>query len=145
MLLTICLTKEDIVTQRMGCHFEIITPNGLNINFTPEAVNELISDFTQLLRDVPITLSTKTTNSPNMQLGKEVQEKITGFRGILTGVASYITGCDQYYVQPPLKDGSFVEGRWFDEGRLEVIGEGIAAESVQAAENGCDTPPPPGK
>lgn len=48
----------------------------------------------------------------------EVEEKITGFRGIITGAASYLTGCDQFLVQPPIKDGAWVNGQWFDDGRL---------------------------
>ena len=78
-----------------------------------------------------------------MNLGSKVKDKITGFEGFATGKASYITGCDQYLVQPPTKDGDFKEGRWFDEGRLEVIEDSaIKAETVKAEENGCDASAP---
>lgn len=30
--------------------------------------------------------------------GQTVKEKITGFQGVITGVVSYITGCNQYLV-----------------------------------------------
>lgn len=77
------------------------------------------------------------------KLGSTLKDKITGFSGIATGRASYITGCDQYLIQPPVKDGNFVDGKWIDEGRLEVIEEStISAESVQADDNGCDSPAP---
>jgi hypothetical protein len=71
-----------------------------------------------------------------LQLGVKAKDKITGHEGILTGRASYITGCDQYLVQPPAKDGEFKNGTWIDEGRLEVTGEGVTAESVKADDNG---------
>lgn len=77
-----------------------------------------------------------------MQLGQKSKDKITGFEGVLTGKASYLTGCDQYLVQPAVKDGNFREGKWFDEGRLEVVGEAFTAADVAADKNGCDTTAP---
>jgi hypothetical protein len=56
-----------------------------------------------------------------INLGVEVRDRVTGFKGRVTGRADYISGCNQYLVQPDTKkDGDFVEGRWFDEHRLEV-------------------------
>jgi hypothetical protein len=57
----------------------------------------------------------------SIQLGDTVRDQITGFEGVTTGRAEYLTGCVQFIVQPPLKDGKFEEGRWFDEDRLEVM------------------------
>jgi len=54
-------------------------------------------------------------------LGSTVSDVVTGFTGIATGKASYMTGCDQYLVQPECKDGAFVEGRWFDFQRLLLL------------------------
>jgi hypothetical protein len=71
-----------------------------------------------------------------IKLGKKVKDKITGFEGIVTGVASYLYGCDQYLVTPPAKDGAKVDAYWFDEGRLEVIGQGILPEEVQTDKPG---------
>ncbi len=54
-------------------------------------------------------------------MGAEVKDRITGFKGRVTGRSQYISGCNQYAVQPVTKqDGDFIEGRWFDEHRLEV-------------------------
>jgi len=73
------------------------------------------------------------------KLGILAKDKITGFEGIITGHSDYLTGCDQYILQPKSKsDGDYTEGRWFDEGRLDKIGPGIASEEVKAKENGCD-------
>lgn len=76
-------------------------------------------------------------------LGKTVKDKVTGFYGIVTGKAEYLTGCAQYLLAPKVaENGSFIDGQWFDEGRLEVVGEGITKEEVSAEENGCDKQAP---
>ena len=77
-----------------------------------------------------------------MTLGNKAKDKITGFEGVLTGFSTYITGCDQYLVQPELKDGAFVEPRWIDAGRLDEIGEAVKVEDVQGVNNGCDIAAP---
>lgn len=53
-----------------------------------------------------------------IKLGATAKEIITGFEGVVTGRASYITGCDQYLVSPR---GGDKDPKWFDEQRLEVI------------------------
>ena len=75
-------------------------------------------------------------------LGKKVRDKVTGFEGIITAVVSYITGCDQYFVQPQVKDGAYVEGRYMDVHRVEFIEGGTKIEIYEAPQNnGADTPP----
>lgn len=57
-------------------------------------------------------------------LGKTVQDVVTGFKGRVLGHAEYITGCDQYLVQPECKPLEVIEkpkGEWFDESRLKVV------------------------
>ena len=77
--------------------------------------------------------------SKKFKLGIPVKDKITDFEGIITGVASYLTGCDQYLIQPPAKDGEYKDGRWFDEGRLkETKKKKISKKSVKGDDNGCD-------
>jgi hypothetical protein len=72
-------------------------------------------------------------------LGKKVKDKITGFEGIATSKHIYITGCNQYGVQPSIdKDGKIPDPKWFDEGRLEIIGPGITSAEVKSDGNGCD-------
>ncbi|HYG02123.1 MAG TPA: hypothetical protein VD927_06725 [Chryseosolibacter sp.] len=72
-------------------------------------------------------------------LGKKLKDKITGFEGIATSMHIYLTGCSQYALQQSIdKDGKVPDLKYFDEGRLEVVGEGISKESVTAMENGCD-------
>lgn len=60
-----------------------------------------------------------------MQLGITAKDIITGFEGVILGHCRYITGCDQYLLQPPMKkDGTHVESRWFDEQRLVIVKNG---------------------
>lgn len=61
------------------------------------------------------------------QLGKEATDIVSGFKGIITGRAEYIAGCRQYVLTPKAKeDGTGSEGRWIDEERLKITGEGVS-------------------
>lgn len=58
-----------------------------------------------------------------IELGVTAKDKITGFEGVVTGHARYLTGCDQYVLNPAGldKDGKLKESHWFDENRLELV------------------------
>ncbi len=72
-------------------------------------------------------------------LGKKAKDKITGFEGIITSKHIYLTGCNQYGIQPPVdSNGKIPTVGYFDEGRIEIIGEGIAPSDVVADQKGCD-------
>lgn len=73
----------------------------------------------------------------NIQLGNEARDKITGFTGIVTSRAEYLTGCTQYGLTPPVAaDGQVRASEWFDEGRIEVTGVGVAKADVAGVANG---------
>lgn len=75
----------------------------------------------------------------NNNLGRTATDKITGFTGTITGHAEYLTGCDQYLVQPECDDPhKYPDSNWFDEGRLEIGDVQIEQKEVLGAENGCD-------
>lgn len=76
-------------------------------------------------------------------MGLTVQDRITGFKGVVTGRAQYVTGCEQALVQPPIKadGGDFVEGRWFDEDRLVVVDVAVLEDFGRTAPGG-DKPAP---
>lgn len=79
------------------------------------------------------------------QLGQLGRDKITGFTGIIYGVCRYVTGCDTYGLIPKVNDQGIVpDSKWFDEGRIEIIGEGVTIKNV-ASESGdggpCDFHP----
>lgn len=50
-----------------------------------------------------------------IELGDKVKDKITGFTGIATGRAEYLTGCVRFMVERAGKDS---KAEWYDEGRL---------------------------
>lgn len=71
-------------------------------------------------------------------MGKAVKDLITGFEGTVTGSAEYITGCDQHLVQPVCKgDGSYHEGKWFDDSRLEIVDSKVVELNVDKEKPGA--------
>ncbi len=75
-------------------------------------------------------------------MGKRVRDKVTGLEGVVTGKATYITGCDQVCVQPKVdKDGKYTEGRWIDITRVEVVDEQLAMAN-ETPDSGPDIAPP---
>lgn len=74
-------------------------------------------------------------------LGKQVKDKITGFEGIAVTKLISLFGCNQYGIAPQIFDkekGKRGDTEYFDEGRLEITGEGIAAKEVQVEKPGAD-------
>jgi len=72
-----------------------------------------------------------------LQLGQKAKDKITGFEGIITARAQYLTGCDQYGITPPVnKEGTIDSVEFFDEGRIEITGRGMLPEEVQTETKG---------
>lgn len=63
------------------------------------------------------------TKFTKADMGKEVVDKITGFKGHIVAIASYITGCDQVLVQPVFKKNQWQDQRWFDDDRLLLTGK----------------------
>lgn len=77
------------------------------------------------------------------ELGKEGKDKITGFSGVLTSWCEFLTGCNRYCIQPTeLKDGRPIEGIYFDEAQIEIIGSGILAKDVTSKKPGACSPDP---
>jgi hypothetical protein len=78
------------------------------------------------------------------ELGGHAKDVITGFAGVVTGKCTYLTGCDQYQVQPRMfRDGKKSDPEWFDETRLELIeGEPRIVLGDAATPPGPDKPAP---
>lgn len=76
-------------------------------------------------------------------LGYTFRDKITGFQGVCTGYASYITGCDQASLLPTVKDNTMKDGGWFDINRLEKIPEAtkVILETKQKTDKGSMAAP----
>ena len=51
-------------------------------------------------------------------MGATAEDIITGFKGVVTGKCSYITGCDQYLIQPRAENNIKIDAQWFDINRL---------------------------
>lgn len=68
-----------------------------------------------------------------VELGDQVKCKVTGFEGIVIGLAKHLTGCDRCSVQPKVdKNGKHMDGYWFDINAVEIIKKGkVKPESVR--------------
>jgi len=76
-------------------------------------------------------------------LGHTYADVITGFTGVCTGRAEYLTGCNQALLQPKGEDPSKRPGsEWFDEQRLVVIGEAAPITLDNGKTPGCDKAAP---
>lgn len=74
---------------------------------------------------------TEVTHKVDFVLGNEVVDKITGFKGIATERATYMNGCESYFVIPKYDASKMFqdrqpEGSWTSAIRLEYKGVGIA-------------------
>ena len=57
-----------------------------------------------------------------IELGDEVRDKVTGFKGIAISRHSYLQGCDRINVQPKVnRKGELPKDSSFDEPQLEVF------------------------
>ena len=55
-------------------------------------------------------------------LGLKVQDKVTGYKGVVASVSFDLYGCVQTIVNPGTdKDGKLQESQWFDIARLEIL------------------------
>lgn len=55
-------------------------------------------------------------------LGFKVQDKVTGYKGVVTSISFDLYGCIQAIVSPiALKEGRVESGTWFDVARLKVL------------------------
>jgi hypothetical protein len=73
-----------------------------------------------------------------INLGMTAEDSITGFIGVVTGRATYITGCDQYLLSPK----GDKEARWFDEQRLVLDTAAPQVVLDNSNGNGADLPAP---
>lgn len=54
-------------------------------------------------------------------LGVEASDVVTGFKGIITGRAQHLTGCNTYGLKPKIdSEGKISSDEWFDETRIIV-------------------------
>ena len=62
-------------------------------------------------------------------LGKEVRDKVSGFRRIVVAVTKWLYSCVRVNVVPKTKkDGTMQESQGFDIDQLEVVGDGVSRD-----------------
>jgi hypothetical protein len=66
------------------------------------------------------TIGKKETNMI-INLGDFAKDIVTGFEGIVTGKASYLTGCNQYSLVSKVNKNGESKCNWYDENRIEVL------------------------
>jgi hypothetical protein len=81
------------------------------------------------------------------ELGHEVKDIVTGFKGITMSRIEYLTGCTQYGVQLQKKShDTDKDYKYFDETRLKATGKKITlqakGEPARDPSKGADLPVP---
>lgn len=60
------------------------------------------------------------------ELGEELQDIVTGYKGIAMCRTEFLTGCVHYALaMQGIKDGQIKDWEHFDQSRLRKIGEGV--------------------
>ncbi len=73
-----------------------------------------------------------------VNLGDRVEDKVTGFTGIVTSIVMYLNGCRRIAIQTKaLKDGAPIAAQYFDEPQIIVLEKG----AITLEENGDDGGP----
>lgn len=69
---------------------------------------------------------------PRIELGVVAKDQITGFEGVVTGYAKYVTGCEQWLLEQPVdEDGKKRDNKWFDEERLVVTAPKVILQEAK--------------
>lgn len=76
------------------------------------------------------------------ELGETLRDKVSGFKGICTGRADYLTGCRQYKLQPKglNKEKLPWNTEWFDEEQLSVLPDEIVSFKAMPSSGPCNAP-----
>jgi hypothetical protein len=57
-----------------------------------------------------------------IQLGDEVKDNVTGFKGVVIGITQFLNGCARVGVQAAAaKDGTIKPPEWFDVPQMTVV------------------------
>ncbi len=73
-------------------------------------------------------------------MGRQATDKISGFTGMVTAYAQYITGCNQVCIQAKTGKSSETKSHWFDEQRLTFSGKPLILENGQTPGFGDPAP-----
>jgi hypothetical protein len=80
----------------------------------------------------------KTEPNPQLvDIGQEGKDRITGFKGIITGRAVFLNGCARIALQPPVdKEGKSRKIEWFDEANIESKRKKVVAVKEEKKRTG---------
>ncbi len=122
-----------------GCEKYIIAPkeeNRNNLLFTNYhervVVSEGFLEFTDEISDLECEFEHPDTEK---WFGKLCRDKVTGIKGICVACTTALFNADQYLLEW-LGPNDSPKSEWFDEGRLEIIGDGIDTADVSSAKPG---------
>lgn len=75
------------------------------------------------------------------ELGVEVEDIVTGLKGIVTARVQYLNGCVQYCLVPKKENNAIVEaGYYIDQGQLRSAGLGILPQPKQPLKQAPNQP-----
>ncbi len=73
-------------------------------------------------------------SNSDVKLGDVAKDAITGFQGVVIGIASWLNQCDQVCVKAQsLSEGKPLDAQWFDITNIEIVEGGKFAYLGQAA------------
>lgn len=121
-----------------GCEKLVVIPRNLNSNsLIPDRqprmiVNEEYLEMTG--EESPYEREFVTVNTEKW-FGKRCRDKVTGIEGVCITCLSTLFSADQYELEW-LDEKGKRDSDWFDEGRLEIISEGVDPEDVASSKPG---------
>lgn len=84
--------------------------------------------------------------SKRVELGDEVRDTISGFRGVCTGLFNYINGCVRAMIEPrTLHDGKPIDAQTFDVSQVDVVKKSVVPSFAGAQGPGGPRPNPPAR
>ena len=144
MKIKIGLNVRDVITGFTGVAIQRTEELSGNIRFAvqrkqnegdvayPDAI--MMDHHTLEVLDDGVLDRVTPCDEAKIAIGSKVKDKATGLTGIVIERTFYMNGCIRYGVVPEKEKGSLITGNpdmaYIDQGRLEVIGDGLAAKPV---------------
>jgi hypothetical protein len=107
-----------------GCDRLNIAPTKLSAEGLPIKENLFDEDRVEIIKKAKVPFNAPTDERLlALPIGAEAKDKITGFKGIIAGIAVHLSGDIHVALEPEKldKDGSPVEIQFFNDTRVEVI------------------------
>lgn len=139
--------KEGLVTGKMiwmfGCEKIIVKPKDNNSMFSDLQQRLIIAEeYLELTGEESEFECEFSVPDTEKWFGKKCRDRITGIEGICAVCVTSLFSSDQYGLEWKNKKGK-CDHEWFDEGRLEIIGDGINPDAVSTSHpGGFDMPLP---